>query len=158
MLMDGGGPREVEAFSRLFSRKVMASVLPPEVEEDLILHAKLLARQGAGGLLSLRSSAVGEDSSSSFAGLYRSILDIGPDDTPEAYRKVVAGLYAPEAIIYRQRQGLLDVDAEMQCWSSRCWMRPSAAWSTPPIPWRRKGAASGQCCQRPGLRSGERLP
>ena len=113
MLMEGTGPREVEGFSRLLQRRIMESPLPPGLEEDLNLHAGMLSRQGANGRLSFRSSAVGEDSSRSFAGLYMSLLEVPSENAATAYRQVLAALYAPEAVAYRRRQGLLDQDAEM---------------------------------------------
>ncbi|MCB2227061.1 MAG: hypothetical protein KQH53_10325 [Desulfarculaceae bacterium] len=113
MLMEGSGPGEVEAFSRLLQRKVLAASLPDELEQELTRAARALAAAGNGGLLALRSSAVGEDTSSSFAGLYRSVLQVPPGDVAQAYREVVAALYAPEAVVYRRQRGLLDQDAEM---------------------------------------------
>ncbi|CAO0821324.1 hypothetical protein DFAR_2250004 [Desulfarculales bacterium] len=63
--------------------------------------------------LSLRSSAIGEDSDTSFAGQYTSVLGVGLEGILDAYRQVVASLYSPQAIVYRRRNGLLDEDAEM---------------------------------------------
>ncbi len=113
MLMDGPGLEEVEAFSRLLQGKVSSAPLPPGLAEEMTAAGRELAALGAGGRLSLRSSAVGEDTSSSFAGLYRSVLGVAPEDMAQAYRAVVAALYAPEAVIYRRQRGLLDQDAEM---------------------------------------------
>ncbi|MCF8034903.1 MAG: hypothetical protein K9K66_17100 [Desulfarculaceae bacterium] len=113
MLMDGSGPSEVEAFSRLLQRKVLDAPLPADLERELMAAARELAGAGGQGLLSLRSSAVGEDTSSSFAGLYRSVLQVPPGGVCEAYRQVAAALYSPEAVIYRRQRGLQDQDAEM---------------------------------------------
>jgi len=113
MLMDGPGLEEVEAFSRLLRGKVSSAPLPPGLAEEMTAAGRDLAALGAGGRLSLRSSAVGEDTSSSFAGLYRSVLGVAPEDMADAYRAVVAALYAPEAVVYRRQRGLLDQDAEM---------------------------------------------
>ena len=41
------------------------------------------------------------------------MLGVLPDQAAKAYRSVVAALYAPEAVVYRRRRGLLDQDAEM---------------------------------------------
>ncbi|MFH2128716.1 MAG: PEP/pyruvate-binding domain-containing protein, partial [Pseudomonadota bacterium] len=94
-------------------QKILDAPLPPELEKELSEAGKRLAQLGARGLISLRSSAVGEDTQSSFAGLYRSLLGVPPDQAASAYRAVVAALYAPEAVVYRRRRGLLDQDAEM---------------------------------------------
>lgn len=113
MILEGSSLGEVEDFSRLLQQKILDAPLPPELEKELSEAGKRLAQLGARGLISLRSSAVGEDTQSSFAGLYRSLLGVPPDQAASAYRAVVAALYAPEAVVYRRRRGLLDQDAEM---------------------------------------------
>ncbi|MCB2193946.1 MAG: pyruvate, phosphate dikinase, partial [Deltaproteobacteria bacterium] len=113
MVLEGSSLGAVEDFSRLLQQKILNAPLPPELEKELGEAGKRLAQFGAKGLLSLRSSAVGEDTQSSFAGLYRSLLGVPPGQAADAYRSVVAALYAPEAVVYRRRRGLLDQDAEM---------------------------------------------
>ncbi|MBU4565492.1 MAG: hypothetical protein KMY53_10535 [Desulfarculus sp.] len=113
MILEGSSLSEVEDFSRLLQQKILDAPLPPELEKELSEAGQRLAQLGARGLISLRSSAVGEDTQSSFAGLYRSLLGVPPDQAASAYRAVVAALYAPEAVVYRRRRGLLDQDAEM---------------------------------------------
>ncbi|MBU4277456.1 MAG: hypothetical protein KKC30_12000 [Proteobacteria bacterium] len=113
MILEGSSLGEVEDFSRLLQQKILDAPLPPELEKELTEAGKRLAQLGARGLISLRSSAVGEDTQSSFAGLYRSLLGVSPGHAASAYRSVVAALYAPEAVVYRRRRGLLDQDAEM---------------------------------------------
>jgi len=114
MLLEGPELSEVEAFSRLLQQKVVVASLPPDLEKELAAACtRLAAEEGARGLLSLRSSAVGEDTQHSFAGLYRSMLGVPPTEAGDAYRQVVAALYSPEAVIYRRQRGLLDQDAEM---------------------------------------------
>lgn len=113
MILEGSTLREVEDFSLLLQQKVLDASLPPELEKELMAASGRLAELGARGLISLRSSAVGEDTQSSFAGLYRSMLGVPPDQAAQAYRAVVAALYASEAVVYRRQRGLLDQDAEM---------------------------------------------
>ncbi len=61
----------------------------------------------------LRSSAVSEDSKSSFAGQYRTVLNVGGDNLFDAYKQVIASKYSPEAIYYRINFGLSDVETPM---------------------------------------------
>ncbi len=58
--------------------------------------------------LAFRSSAVGEDQVFTFAGQYRSVLNILAQDWQQAYKQVIASKYSPEAICYRLEKGLSD--------------------------------------------------
>lgn len=52
-----------------------------------------------------RSSAWGEDSVHSFAGQYRSILNVPADKLLDSYRKVLASAYSPGVLSYRYQKG-----------------------------------------------------
>ena len=52
----------------------------------------------------VRSSALGEDETFSFAGQYRSCLSIPLEGLHDAYKQVVASLYSPEAMEYRKQK------------------------------------------------------
>jgi pyruvate,water dikinase len=90
---------------------VLAAPLPPEVDEALRRAGS--APEFWGGRLAVRSSAVGEDGEASFAGQYRSLLDVAPGDLAQAWRQVAASKYAPRAVAYRARQGLEDRETPM---------------------------------------------
>lgn len=90
------------------------AVLPPVVRSEV---AALARRVGAGRPLAIRSSATVEDlAQSSFAGLYRSVLDVDSTD-PEAVIAAVltvfASLWHPPARTYRGVLGIDDGDAAM---------------------------------------------
>ena len=74
-------------------------------------------RIGAGHRLAIRSSATVEDlARSSFAGLYRSVLDVDPDDPDavvDAVVSVFASLWHPQATAYRRSLGIDDSDVAM---------------------------------------------
>jgi pyruvate,water dikinase len=88
--------------------------LPDPLREEM---AALGRRIGAGGRLAVRSSATVEDlAHSSFAGLYRSVLDVDSTDADAvvaAVLSVFASLWHPQARTYRTTLGIDDGDASM---------------------------------------------
>ncbi len=85
---------------------VMDSPLPAEVETALHQEADKLARDfGPGVRLAMRSSALSEDSESSFAGQHSSVLNVRPADIATAYKEVVASVFNPRAVYYRRSKG-----------------------------------------------------
>lgn len=114
MLLEDTSYHNLLAASRRLQEKVRRAPMPPEVVAALFEAAQdLYDRLGREPLLSLRSSAVGEDTETSFAGQYTSVLGVRPEGMEDAYRQVVASLYSPQAIMYRRKNGLKDEDAEM---------------------------------------------
>jgi pyruvate,water dikinase len=97
------------------SERLMALVaeadIPAGIEDALSVPLQDLASTSS--LFAVRSSAVGEDSSFSFAGLYRSLLHVEPNQLLAAYRGVLASKYAPEALFYRVLHGLDDDETPM---------------------------------------------
>jgi pyruvate, water dikinase len=89
---------------------ILESAVPRRLEEAILdAYARLEQAHGAGVKVCLRSSAVGEDSANaSFAGQYRSELNVSPENLMTAYKEVVASKYSPTAIAYRQRMGIPD--------------------------------------------------
>jgi len=82
------------------------------------LGAEIRALAGAvrqGGLLAVRSSATAEDlAAASFAGQYRSVLEVGDDDEVErAVRLVWASLWHPAPRAYRAHAGVDEHDLAM---------------------------------------------
>jgi pyruvate,water dikinase len=66
-----------------------------------------LERLGTGRDVAVRSSAVGEDSSSnSYAGQLRTILNVDPRNVAAAVRDCWASAFAGRAVLYRQARGL----------------------------------------------------
>jgi pyruvate, water dikinase len=61
----------------------------------------------------VRSSAYGEDGELSFAGLHKSLVNVAGKNLLSAYKEVLASLYNPEALIYRQSMGILGEEAAM---------------------------------------------
>ena len=101
------------------SADIQQSILDAEVPGGLKEAVKeawdiLERRAGNRITLALRSSAVGEDlADSSFAGQYRSELNVSAEGFFEAYKNVLASNYSLPAVTYRLNRGFRDEDIPM---------------------------------------------
>lgn len=79
------------------------------------LAADLAAKapDGRPPLLAVRSSAWDEDSESSFAGMYETVLGVAATNILPAYRQVLASLFCEEALRYRLHHGLCGEEPAM---------------------------------------------
>lgn len=89
--------------------------LPEELEEEILDHYQQLAtEEDTDPLVALRSSALGEDSSNvSFAGQYRTQLNVDRESVGQVYKEIVAGKYKSQAIVYRKQRGFRSQDVHM---------------------------------------------
>ncbi|MDY6989766.1 MAG: PEP/pyruvate-binding domain-containing protein [Thermodesulfobacteriota bacterium] len=94
---------------------MIRSQLPPELEEAIQSHYRGLEEKTQKGMnVSLRSSAVGEDTEkSSFAGQYRSELNVNHEFLGHTYKEILASKYTPQAMTYRLTMGFKDEDSAM---------------------------------------------
>jgi len=94
---------------------IINAEMPPALAEAMHQAYENLARNLGGKVtVSLRSSAIGEDSKNvSFAGQYRSELNVSPDNLQTVYKEILASKYAPTAITYRLNKGIRDEDVAM---------------------------------------------
>ena len=94
---------------------INAVPLPGDLEERLLMHYSRLEKAAVPGVrVALRSSALGEDSGMiSFAGMYRTELNVDRQGLFAAYKKVIAGKYGASAVAYRRRRGYRHEDIEM---------------------------------------------
>lgn len=106
---------QLYALSADLQQIIIRSRVPPELEEAIQdAYRRLEEEAGRGVRVSMRSSALGEDAAgTSFAGQYRSELNVSPDDLIQAYKEIVASKYSPQAISYRLNRGILDEDIAM---------------------------------------------
>lgn len=106
---------EVFSLSAALQQCVLSAPLPPELEAAITeAVAGMKERAGDGLLLALRSSAVGEDALGvTFAGQYRSELNVPPEEACEVWKEIVAGKYAVTAMSYRYQRGIPDDAAPM---------------------------------------------
>ncbi|MGE5257872.1 MAG: PEP/pyruvate-binding domain-containing protein, partial [Hyphomicrobiales bacterium] len=63
--------------------------------------------------ISMRSSAIGEDSALSFAGQYLTMLNVPREKILEEYKNILASLFTPRAIAYRLHMGIPFTEASM---------------------------------------------
>lgn len=94
--------------ARQIQYSILAGVVPQEVAGEIRRRA-----EKAEGSWAVRSSAYGEDGELSFAGLHESFLNVPAKALLEAFKKVLASLYAPQALLYRQKMGMQGEEAAM---------------------------------------------
>ncbi|MBA2880586.1 pyruvate,water dikinase [Desulfosalsimonas propionicica] len=97
---------EINEISQALQFAVTEAQMPPELENEFLSGINRLGIENEP--LALRSSAVGEDLQASFAGQFKTCLNVGPENWFEAYKQVAASKYSPHAIHYRMRQGFTD--------------------------------------------------
>ena len=94
----------IEEKCRDIRRMLLEAVIPDDIRKELETRLEGFS----GKKLAVRSSAVGEDGELSFAGQYKSLLHVDPEDFFDAYRQILAGKYTPRATAYRIQAGLPD--------------------------------------------------
>lgn len=107
---------EVFSLAAALQKAVLTAPLPPELETSITEAVNAMrAKAGPGLKLALRSSAVGEDSLGvTFAGQYRSELNVPPEEACEVWKEIIASKYAVTAMSYRYQHGIPD-DAAPMC-------------------------------------------
>ena len=103
--------KEFKQLCKRMQKLVLDSEIPQAVCREVERYLEKFDLQEC--KLVLRSSAVAEDSSASFAGQYESMLRVDSRGWPTAYKSVMAGKYSPRAVRYRIEQGLPDSMAPM---------------------------------------------
>jgi pyruvate,water dikinase len=101
------GEADVLQTSRQLQYGFLAGVIPQEVARDI----RQLADKAP--FWAVRSSAYGEDGELSFAGLHESLLQVPARGVLDAYKKVLASLFSPEALNYRRQMDMLGEEAAM---------------------------------------------
>jgi pyruvate, water dikinase len=112
---------ETEAIADLFSlsagiqQLITRAPLPGDLAETIRrAYQALAAEEGRAVTVSMRSSALAEDSAgTSFAGQYRSMLNVSGDLILEAYREIIASKYSVPAMAYRLSRGIRDEEVSM---------------------------------------------
>lgn len=94
---------------------IISAPVPTEVEQAILdAYKEVETRAGQGTCVSVRSSALGEDAEGrSFAGQFRSELNVSEDSLLHAYKTVAASKYGLPALTYRLNRGIPDEDVAM---------------------------------------------
>ncbi len=89
--------------------------IPEDIKEAISKQYRMLEKEdGKGVSVAMRSSALGEDlAETSFAGQYRSILNISSENIFQTYKEIIAGKYGLQAMAYRLNRGIKDEDVAM---------------------------------------------
>ncbi|WP_051257684.1 PEP/pyruvate-binding domain-containing protein [Desulfovibrio cuneatus] len=102
------------ALSERLQALVLAATIPQDLEDAILGEYKKLVAQHGPMHLAVRSSAIGEDSPGvSFAGQYRSELNITGENLLKTYKLVVASKYCVTAMSYRLNRGIPDDEVPM---------------------------------------------
>ncbi|MFP5212773.1 MAG: PEP/pyruvate-binding domain-containing protein [Acidobacteriota bacterium] len=114
MEMDQKDPESVNEASEAIQRLILSTPIPEAVREAMLgAYDEMASRIGKEPQVSLRSSAIGEDSELSYAGQYLSLLNVSRDRLVQSYSYIVASLFTPRAISYRLNKGIRDEDIAM---------------------------------------------
>lgn len=105
----------LEQILRDVQQRIEASSVPDKLGREIQHRIETLARKYRRETLyfAVRSSASGEDTEHSFAGLHRSLLNVPETEVLQAYRQVVASLFTLQAWRYRRDKGFWDHEAAM---------------------------------------------
>jgi pyruvate,water dikinase len=100
--------------SRELQEQIIKVEIPQDVEKEIQdAYAKLCDRYGKKVMVSVRSSALQEDGTFSFAGQYATFLNVPPDLILQKYKEVIASLFTPRAIFYYKTKGLHEYEVVM---------------------------------------------
>jgi pyruvate,water dikinase len=96
---------------------IMKSQIPSDVESSISNAFSELSRKASCSVsvprVSVRSSAIHEDAQFTFAGQYKTALNVNPDNIVEQYKRVIASLFTPRAIFYYKSKGFEEEDMVM---------------------------------------------
>jgi len=100
------------------SKKIKEMIINSEVPDDMVkainlAYDYLCQKINRKCNVSVRSSAIHEDSHFSFAGQYSSILNVSKNSIIQKYKEVVASLFNPSAIFYYKTKGFSEKEMVM---------------------------------------------
>ncbi|MGE4559431.1 MAG: PEP/pyruvate-binding domain-containing protein, partial [Desulfobulbus sp.] len=104
----------LEQLAQEVQQRILKAAVPRRLSQEILSRYDALAKRQHQQLkVALRSSAWGEDGSISFAGQYRSLLNVTREGLIDAYRQVVASAYDVEAWLYRLVKGFHENETAM---------------------------------------------
>ncbi|SDN93776.1 pyruvate, water dikinase [Desulfonauticus submarinus] len=107
--LDNNDFSKIKKISSEIQEKILNSPVPDKLKQEVEHALKNLKFSK----FAFRSSAHLEDSCFSFAGQYKSCLNVEKNKWEEAYKQVLASKYAPSAITYRLKSHLPDTMTPM---------------------------------------------
>ncbi len=112
---DVGRLDQLYSLSASIQQLIIGSAVPEDLTRAIIEQFHAFENEKEGKLtVALRSSALGEDlPGTSFAGQYRSELNVSKESLLQAYKEVVASKYSLTAMSYRLNRGIRDEDVAM---------------------------------------------
>ena len=105
---------EMQGKCRTMQEMILKAEVPAALAGEILkAYEALEAKTRKSVRIAMRSSAVGEDTEATFAGQYRTELNVTGENLLEGYKAVLASKYSPRAIVYRLSYGLDDRDTPM---------------------------------------------
>jgi len=101
----------LQKISASLTDMVMAAPVPRAVEVAISERVRIMGKGEYG--LAVRSSAVGEGGTRTFAGQFLSLINVPPAQAVDAYKRVVAGRFSEQALSYRLSTGLPEIESPM---------------------------------------------
>ena len=109
--------RDTESLTRISDdlvQLIMSAQAPPDIETSILSAFRSVNEKNKRECqMAVRSSAVAEDGDISFAGQYKTVLNVHQNQILDAYKEVIAGKYSPESLYYRINYGFSDMETPM---------------------------------------------
>ncbi len=112
--IDISNTETIQKYSKNITSLIKNAEIPIEIQNAIQKAIKKISKI-KNQRYSIRSSAVSEDSSHSFAGQYKTILNIKENEILDGYKEIVSSKYKPNAIYYRIKIGYCDLETPMAC-------------------------------------------
>ena len=101
--------KKMEQISTTLRSLILPARIPEDIRQALLqAYDSLEERTEKDVRISMRSSAIGEDTEAGFAGQFQTVLNVGRENLFEAYKTVLASKYSARALLYRYQQGFID--------------------------------------------------
>jgi pyruvate,water dikinase len=100
--------------SHELQEQIIKAEIPRDLEKEILdAYRRLCDRYGKKVMVSVRSSALQEDGTFSFAGQYSTFLNVPPNLILQKYKEIIASLFTPRAIFYYKTKGLHEYEVVM---------------------------------------------